>query len=173
MKTLKLFQEAKNKFFTIQRVITAKIRFFTKKRNIAIAGLLLLCLIAIADYIVSGLARRTLVFHSADTGQELVEERMIARTGSRETDIIRYVEEVILGTLSLETEPLLNRDAKLEALLLRNGVVYLNMSEEAAIPPAVGRLTDKLETLSKGIRRNFPFVGTVRVFIDGNEIAIE
>ncbi|MDR2803155.1 MAG: hypothetical protein LBB22_02560 [Treponema sp.] len=172
MKSLRL-QAAKSKFFNICTIIAKIRRFFTKKRNLAIAGLLLLCLIAFADYIMSGLTRRTLVFHSADNGQELVEERMIARTGSRETDIIRYVEEVILGTLSLETEPLLNRDAKLEALLLRDDTVYLNMSEEAAIPPAVGRVTDKLETLREGIRRNFPFVTNVRVFIEGNEIAIE
>jgi hypothetical protein len=64
----------------------------------------------------------------------------------------------------------LDRGSRLEALLLREDVVYLNVSEEAAIPPPTGRLMDNLITLSGGIRRNFPFVKDIRIFIAGNEV---
>jgi hypothetical protein len=147
--------------------------FFKNKCNVVLAAIFLLCLTALVDYIAMGLARRTFVFYIPGTSMEAVEERMIAYTGSRETDISRYVEEVILGTLSLETGPLLNRGSRLEALLLREDVVYLNVSEDAAIPPATGGFMDNLQTLSAGIQRNFPFVKKVRVFIAGNEILTE
>jgi hypothetical protein len=144
--------------------------FLKKKHNVVLLIIALLCLITIADYAAMGLARRTLLFYMPDTGQELVEERMIAYTGSQETDIIRYVEEVILGPVSLEAEPLLDRGSRLEALLLREDVVYLDLSEEAAIPPPTGRLRDNLITLSEGIRRNFPFVKDICIFVAGNEV---
>jgi hypothetical protein len=144
--------------------------FFKKKHNTALLAIMLLCMTAVADYAVMGLARRTFLFYVPDTEQELVEERMIAYTGSQETDITRYVEEVILGPVSLEAEPLLNRGSLLDALLLRGYVVYLDLSEEAAIPPPTGRLMDNLITLVEGIRRNFLFVKDVRIFIAGNEV---
>ncbi|MDR2660189.1 MAG: GerMN domain-containing protein [Spirochaetaceae bacterium] len=152
----------KTKFLSIRNVKT--------RRAAVLIAMLAFCLTAVAGYISAGLARRTFVFYMADTGQELVEERMIAYTGTRETDIVRYVEEVTLGPVSLEAEPLLNRDTRLESLLLRENVVYINFSEEAAIPPATGSLADKIAALIDGIRRNFPFVTNTRIFIAGNEI---
>jgi hypothetical protein len=166
MKDLNLL-EIKNK------IVNVLFAFFKNKRNTVLTVILLLILTAIVDYAAAGLARRTFVFYVPGTAREVVEERMIAYTGSRETDISRYVEEIILGTLSLETEPLLNRGSRLEALLLREDVVYLSVSEEAAIPPATGGFMDNLQTLSAGIQRNFPFVKKVRVFIAGNEILTE
>jgi hypothetical protein len=144
--------------------------FLKKKHTLVLLAITLLCMTAVADYAAMGLARRTFLFYVPDTGQELVEERMTAYTGSQETDITRYVEEVILGPVSLEAEPLLNRGSRLEALLLREDAVYLDLSEEAAIPPPTGRLRGNLITLSEGIRRNFPFVKDIRIFVAGNEV---
>ncbi|MDR2795167.1 MAG: hypothetical protein LBB47_00470 [Spirochaetaceae bacterium] len=122
-----------------------------------------------ADYFVSGLARRTFVFQLMDTGQDIVEERMIIRTGSREADINRYVEEMILGPFSLEAEPFLDRGAKLESVLLRDAGIFLDFSEEATIPPPVGRMADKFKVLSANIRLNFCFVKDICIFIAGQE----
>jgi hypothetical protein len=140
------------------------------KHNAAFAGLVLLCAAALADYLTTDFTRRTFAFKSIDTRQDNVEERMIMLTGSRETDISQYVEELILGPLSPETIPLLDRNARLEALLLREDVVYINLSEEAAIPPAGGSLWDSFAVLRGEIMRNFPFVSEVRIFIAGNEV---
>jgi hypothetical protein len=145
---------------------TANVR--QKGRYAAWAVCVLLLAAALADYFMSGLARRTFVFHISDTGQEIVEERMIIKTGSRETDIDRYVEEALLGQLSPETEPLLGRDVRSEALLLKDGAVFLSVSVEAALQGE--RLWDNLAALSGGIRRNFPFVTDVRFFIAGKEM---
>jgi hypothetical protein len=143
-----------------------------KKHNAALTGLLLLCILAVVDFITGGFTRRTFVFQTINTGQDVVEERMLMRTKSRETDISRYVEEVILGPLSLETAPLINREAQLEALLLRNDIVYLSISEEAAISPAGGSLLEKFDILRREIIRNFPSVKEVRIFIAGNEVVL-
>jgi hypothetical protein len=170
---LKRFPISDTKYFNFPRRMALVIRrFFSKKHNAALAGLLLLCVIAGIDYLDAVFTRRTFVFKSVDTGQDLVEERMIMMTGSRETDVSRYVEEVILGPLSLETVPLLDRSARLEALLLRNDTVYLSLSEEAALPPDGGSLKVSLEVLRREIMRNFPFVRDVRIFIAGNEVVL-
>jgi hypothetical protein len=148
-----------------------KVVVFVRKRQraAAVAGLLVLCIAAAADYFLSGFARRTFEFYLIDTGQNVVEERMLMRAGSREADVSRYVEEVILGPLSLEAGPLLDHGARLEAVLLRDGAVFLDFSEEAAIPPPTGSLADKFGVLDAGIRRNFSFVKDIRIFIAGQE----
>ena len=155
----------------VPRRAALKVAAFVRKRQriAAFTGLLLLCFIATADYFVSGFARRTFVFYLIDTGQNIVEERMLMRTGSDEADIGRYVAEVILGPLSLEAAPLLDHGARLEAVLLRDGAVFLDFSREAAIPPPTGGLADKFEVLNEGIRRNFSFVKDIRIFIAGQE----
>jgi hypothetical protein len=165
--------KSEKKVYALSAALLKVCAFFKKGHNAVLIIIVFLCLIAFIDYAAMGFARRTLVFYMPDTGQMLVEERMAAYTGSQETDISRYVEEVILGPISLEAEPLLNRGSRLESLLLREDAVYLNVSEEAAIPPLNGSLKDNLITLIEGIRRNFPFVNDVRIFIAGNEIFIE
>jgi hypothetical protein len=166
---LKRLQIAKIQRFTRRAALIA-LSFLSRKRNAALAGLLLLCAIALADYLGADFARRTFVFKDIDTGQDRIEERMIMRTESRESDINRYVEEVILGPFSPGTMPLIDRNTRLEALLLRENTVYLNFSEEAAIPLAGNGILDSFEVLRGGITRNFPFVKKVRMFIAGNEI---
>jgi hypothetical protein len=62
--------------------------------------LLLIIGVALADYISLGLIRRTFVFYSAFDGAFIIEERMLRSSSSRETDIRRYVEEALLGSVS-------------------------------------------------------------------------
>jgi hypothetical protein len=164
---LKRFQTVKR---FPRRAALAVLNFLSRKHNAAIAGLILLCAIALADYLSADFVRRTFVFKEMDTGQDRIEERMIMRTESREGDISRYVEEVILGPLSPGTVPLIDRNARLEALLLRGNAVYLDLSEEAVIPQAGSGILDSFEVLRGEITRNFPFVKRVRIFIAGNEI---
>jgi hypothetical protein len=57
----------------------------------------------------------------------------------------------------------------LRSLLYRDGTVYADLSEDAALPAAEGgEVFSNLKTLRDGINRNFPFVGEVRFFIAGN-----
>ena len=55
------------------------------------------------------------------------------------------------------------------SLLFRDGVVYLDLSEAAALPVEGGNSFQSLSALRGGIMRNFGFVKDVRLFIAGNE----
>jgi hypothetical protein len=101
----------------------------------------------------------------------VVEDRMLKHAKSREDDIIRYTEEVLLGPVSPDLLPLFPGEARLKSLLYRNGVVYVNFTEDASLPPVEGGATlNNFRTLFDGIIRNFSYVKDVRFFIEGTAI---
>jgi len=123
---------------------------------------------AIIEFSVLGLARRTFVFYAIDDGKVTVENRML-HSQSRELDITRYVEETLLGPVSPDSLPLFPKETRLRSLLFRDGVVYADLSEDAALPPLEGgEVFTNFKTLHSGIKRNFSFVRDVRFFIEGN-----
>jgi hypothetical protein len=164
------------------------------------SGLLLGLLLALAaaafiEFFTLGLARRTFVFYTGNDGLVTVEQRMLRiskgdtpvsggkgsagnpvseesrRSLSRETNIARYVEEALLGPVSPNSLPLFPRETRLLSLLYRDEVVYVGLSEDAALPPlevlqGEGVLRS-MTTLYSGIRRNFPYVRDIRFFIAG------
>jgi hypothetical protein len=102
----------------------------------------------------------------------IVEDRMLKRSGNRETDIARYVEEVLLGPVSPDLAPLFPLETRLRSLLYRDGVVYVDLSDPAALPP-LEQLEEpgvfgNFQTLYGGIRRNFSYAREVRLFVAGN-----
>jgi len=133
--------------------------------------LLVLSAAAFADFFTSGLVRRSFVFFDIDSGIASVENRMLARSTSRERDLTRYVEEALLGPISPNSLPLFPRGTRLRSLLYRDGTVYADLSEEAVLPPAEGgEVRENMRTLLLGIKRNFPFVDDVRFFITGRAV---
>jgi hypothetical protein len=147
-------------------------RLDSKKRAQAgLTCLAFLSIIAVGDYLVSGLSRRTIVFYAAGGTAAFVEERFIARTGSREGDIRAFVEEAALGPAEWAAAPLFDRAAALESLFVREGTVYVGLSEAAAFPVSGGRsVVESLKSVDADIRRNFSGIRGVRFFIGGREI---
>jgi hypothetical protein len=141
-----------------------------KKTHRRLAYLCPLLILGVADFLFLGLARRTFVFYSIGDHAPAVEDRMIARTGSRENDIERYVEESLLGPVSLDSAPLFPRGTRLESLLYRDGTVYADLTESAAlsVPEGPGVFA-ALDALYDGVKRNFSYVKDVRLFIAGHE----
>ena len=156
-------------------------RFRIPKSGILLLVLLILAMVALIEFFTLGLARRTFMFYDIDSGLVNIEERMLvvssgsalASYGSigsspRELDIARYVEEALLGPASSNSMPLFPRETRLRSLLYRSGVVYVDLSEEAVLPPLEGgEVFMNMKTLYSGIRRNFPFVRDLRFFIAG------
>jgi hypothetical protein len=131
--------------------------------------LVLLGVFAFMEFRFLGLARRTFVFYSATNGSVRVEDRMLHRAETRETDLGRYVEEVLLGPVSPDLSPLFPPETVLWSILYRNGVVYVNLSGSAALPVSGGGDTFRnFLVLNQGIRRNFAYVKDVRLFVAGN-----
>ena len=148
--------------------------FFTKRKNRCILYLVLLCLAAFGEFFYTGLVRRTTVFYSSIEGNTVVEDRMLYRSGDRETDIRRYVNEVLLGPVLPNLDPLFPRGTRLESLMYRDTVVYADLSESAFLPNEENRnVFRSFLTLNQGIRRNFSFVGDVKIFIGGKEVFFE
>jgi hypothetical protein len=143
--------------------------FFADKRRRRLLLLVILGAWAPTEFFILGLARRTFVFYAISNGHITVEDRMIKKAPSGEQDITRYVEEAILGPVLPEVLPLFPKETRLVSLLLRDGAVYVNFSEEAALPPEEGgEVFKNLNTLYTGIKRNFPYVSDVCFFIAGN-----
>ena len=142
--------------------------FFADKRRRRLFLLGILGLYALTEFMILGLARRTFVFYAISNGNVIVEDRMLKRSPSREVNITRYVEEAILGPVTQDIMPLFPGETRLLSLLYRDGVVYANLSEEAALPPEEGgEVFKNLNTLYTGIRRNFSYVSDVHFFIAG------
>jgi hypothetical protein len=153
-----------------KKTCSALARFFSFKLNRRLACLALIVLIALLDFLISGLVRRTFVFYSILEDTTVVEDRMVRRSSSRETDIRRYVEEVLLGPVSPDLALLFPRETRLRSLMYREGTVYADLSEDAALPLEGGDVFRSCLTLNEGIRRNFSSVKDVKLFIGGNEI---
>jgi hypothetical protein len=136
--------------------------------------LILAGLFALWDYTNTGLVRRTFVFYFVTDRSIMVEDRMLRRSENREDDIIHYVEEYLLGPGLPDLAPLFPGEARLRSLLYRDGLVYADLSESAALPfpeqgppKAAQGVFGSFETLYQGIRRNFPYVRDVRLFAAG------
>jgi hypothetical protein len=96
---------------------------------------------------------------------------MLRRTGSLEKDIKSYVEELILGPVSLDLVPLVTTGTKLDSFMYRDRTVYADFSGDAAFSVQGGKpLFDSFLTLNQGIRRNFRAVKDVKLFVGGNEV---
>jgi hypothetical protein len=155
----------------LKKSLSAISMFLSKAKNRRLTYLVVLCLFALGEFLLSGLVRRTFVFYSSLEGKIVVEDRMLRRSGDMETDIRRYVDEVLLGPSFPNLDPLFFRGTKLSSLMYRETVVYADLSEYAALPlEGSWDVFRSLLTLNEGIRRNFPFVGDVRLFIGGNEV---
>jgi len=130
--------------------------------------LLLLIIGAFVEYKVLGLARRTFVFYTNNNASVVVEDRMLKRSASKEVEITRYTQEAVLGPSSPELQPLFPNGTRLESLLYRDGVVFIDFSVDAALPAVEeGDTFNSFNTLYTGILRNFPSVKDVKFFIEG------
>ena len=146
--------------------------FFKQMRRLSY--LIVLIVFAIIDISRSGLTRHTFEFFAFDDKRPVVEDRMLYKSGSLEADIRSYIEELIMGPVSVDLAPLVNRGTTLRAIMFREGTVYADLSRDAVHPVLGGRpLFDGFLVINQGIRRNFDSVSDVKLFIHGNEVFFE
>ena len=142
------------------------------KRSILLIAIL--AIVAAIDFFSLGFARRTFVFYNADTGVVYVEDRMLKHSRSKEEDIIRYTEEALLGPVNPDLLPLFPWGTRLKTLMYRDKIVYADLTQSAALPPAEGgNLLVNFQTLYDSILRNFPYVNDVIFFVEGNVVSFE
>ena len=135
------------------------------------AYLIVIAVFAFIELGRSGLSRRTFEFFTYDNSRSVIEDRMLRKTQTMESDIKAYVEELILGPVSKDYAPLVTAGTKLNSFMYRNGTVYADFTKEAALPVQGGRpLFDSFLALNGGIRRNFRQISDVKLFVNGNEV---
>jgi len=148
-----------------------------KINTLLIVSLSLIAVLAatvIFEFFFLDLARRTFVFYTLKDGVIVVEDRMLKNAETKEGDIIRYTEETLLGPVTPDLLPLFPKETKLISLLYREGVVYVNFTSDAAMPPLEGGVTiDNFRAFHAGILRNFSYVSDVRFFIEGAAVYTE
>jgi hypothetical protein len=155
-----------NNFFNT--VFKTVVEFLSDKVKRRLLWIAILCGVTVIEFFILGLARRTFLFYTVNNGELVVEDRMLKYAKSHEDDIIRYTEETLLGPVSPDLLPLFPEEARLKSLLYRNGVVYADFTESAALPPVEGGETlNNFRTLYDGIKRNFSYVKDVWFFIEG------
>ena len=152
----------------MNNIILSIFEFLAEKTKRRIFLLALISIVALTEFLIMGLARRTFVFYTIDNGEIVVEDRMLKRSRSREVNIIRYAEETLLGPVNPDLLPLFPYGTRLKSLLYRDGVVYVDFSADAALPPVEGgSIYNNFRTFYNGVLRNFSMVKDVRFFIDG------
>jgi hypothetical protein len=139
--------------------------------------------VAFVGFLLSNKTRQTFIFYGMKTGTSRTEERMLLKYPSEEMQVKQYVEEAVFGPRSPDSAPLFAHGTRLLSLLYRDGVVYINLSEDAAFPV----VTEDMETtavsmsaararsfatLDEGLKRNFPFVKQIVFFIEGHSMEI-
>jgi hypothetical protein len=158
----------------IRNAVHGTVRFFGRKQCRRFIYLALLGIPALFEYWSAGFVRRTFVFYARDTGKAEVEERFLPSMPCRELAVRQYIEETLLGPVLSESDPLFPRETGLKSMLLRDGIVYADLSLSAALPYSAGAdVFRSLYVLHRGVRRNFGFVRDVRLFIDGREAYYE
>ncbi|MDR2446228.1 MAG: GerMN domain-containing protein [Treponema sp.] len=155
------------------------IRFFTGKRMRRLLYLVILGAAALKNAADSDTIRRTFVFYNMKNYAPQAEEHMLLRSRSEEASLTRYVEETLFGPRNPESAPLFPRETKLLSLFYRDGVVYIDLSEVAALPvvtgnvravPMEGGVERGFSTLRESLARNFPFIKEIKFFIEGHSI---
>jgi hypothetical protein len=136
-----------------------------------LAYLLVITVFAFIELGQSGLTRRTFEFFTYNNNNSVIEDRMLRKTPTQESDIRTYIREAILGPVSRDYAPIVTTGTKLNSFMYRDGTVYADFTKEAALLVNGGRpLFDCFLALNQGIRRNFSYISDVKLFVGGNEV---
>ena len=153
------------------KILVSTGRFLLERRNRLTLYLLAIAIISFWDYSQIDYSRRTYIFYTSLEDSIFIEERMLPNTEDQETEIRWYIEEALFGPASHGLEPLFPRETRLHSFMLRDAVVYANFTESALLPiPGNGDVQRSFLSLNEGIRRNFPYVKDVKLFIGGIEV---
>ncbi|MDR0558101.1 MAG: GerMN domain-containing protein [Treponema sp.] len=160
-------------------IFSIAIRFLTGKRMRRFLYLVIPSVIALKNAADSDTIRRAFVFYNMKDYTPQAEEHMLLRSPSEEASLTRYVEETLFGPRNPESAPLFPRGTKLLSLFYRDGIVYINLSETAALPvvienggavPMEGGVERGFSTFRESLARNFPFIKEIKFFIAGHSI---
>ena len=135
--------------------------------------LLVSFVISFIFYAASGNFRRKIfIFPSADSGQYVIEYRNLA-SKPVQGSVQLYVDELLLGSQIERTKMLFTPGTRVLSCFQRGNVLFLNLSADIlSVSDSAIDIKEGIELLKKNIKKNFPKIETIKVFVDG-KIAFE
>jgi len=133
-------------------------------------GFVLLFFLSLGLYLFSEDNVRRVLFFPKQNSKKLVSEvRYLPRMETEEEDIQLLVEEIILGPSRENHEILLPKGVNVESVMLRDGVLYLDLSEAIVLNEIKLRLgfEGSIKVLSNTVMFNFRDIKKVFIFING------
>jgi len=148
--------------------------FEIRPRTAILLILLVIFLISLTIYITSNLhkAGRIFFFPDYQSGKIIGEARRIPRIPfDRERNMEIFVKELLLGPMSMSFAPVFSTGNKLEKILYRNKIVYLDLNFMTLLPDkkAVQDFRDSILLLEKNIKFNFPHVRELVITVLGQK----
>jgi hypothetical protein len=142
------------------------------------AAFLALFALSLALFLVSPAARvrRVLFFPSTATpsvagkaARLVAEERFLPRHRDADRDARELVEAALLGPARHGAAPLFPVKATVSSLMVRRGVLYIDVSAPAAIPDPLAPLPlgEAAAALGRAVRFNFPWIREIAFSVDG------
>lgn len=110
--------------------------------------------------------RKIFIFPSAEEGKFVVEYRYLNKSGN---DLLEYyINEILLGSGIERTKKLFTAGTKIESCFLQGNTLYLNLSDNLILEGQdVIDIKSGTELLEQNIKRNFPKVKNVKLFVGG------
>lgn len=146
-------------------------KLFSKNLRTITISLLLIILIFVFSMIFFLLKTKTVcrifIFPSVQNEKLIVEKRFLSKNPSQ-GDINLFVDELLLGSGVERTKLLFTDGTRVKSCFLRNDILYLNLSDDLIqMGNEVLDIEDGVELLKKNIKKNFPKVKTIQIFVDG------
>lgn len=118
--------------------------------------------------------RRVLCFEAVDGSGLYIESRRITEYSSvqgRDVHVQQFVQELLLGPVTNGFKSLFLQGTRLESCFMQDNILFINLSKEALFPGATTSATkDGVDLLVYNIKKNFSWVKSVEIYIDGNKV---
>lgn len=110
--------------------------------------------------------RRIFIFPS-ESNQEFVVERRLLTKEPVQGDIELYIDELLLGSTIERTKLIFSSGTKVKSCFLRDGVLYLNITDDLIrLDSNSMQIKEGIDLLKKNIMKNFSSVKSVELFIN-------
>ncbi len=116
-----------------------------------------------------GQSRRVLFFPLDSGNGQNGEIRNMRLEKGMEKELKAFVEELLLGPVSLEMNPVAPPGTRLESILYRDGQAYLDFSRELALNNGQFQLDcqKSMELIRENLLFNFPRIQNLVITVDG------
>ncbi len=148
---------------------------FTKEnlyKIILISILLVTFIISLILYLVKDYERKTFIFPSVVENEYVMEYRNLNKK-PHQGSVQLFIDELLLGSQVERTKKIFMPGTKVLSCFQRGKVLYLNLSDDLIkADDTVIDIKSGIQLLDKNIKKNFPKIETVEVFVNG-KIAFE